>query len=41
MIKEFWCWVCHKHRKHQMKTEELGKCLICNSNNWAPMGDID
>jgi len=40
MIKEFWCWVCHAHRKHAMITEELGTCLICGTKNWAPTGDL-
>lgn len=41
IILEYWCWICHHPRKHEMETEEKGRCLICHSVNYAPMGDLD
>jgi hypothetical protein len=40
-IKEYWCWFCHAYRKHRMVTEEKGYCAICDTVNYAPMGDVD
>lgn len=37
----YWCLLCKTFRLHTMQTEELGRCVICNSFNYGPMGDIE